>query len=226
MEMHMGLNTFDYVVIGTVLLSAITALFSGFVSEVLSLVKWSIAYWIAVRFSYVLKPLVLKYVKSASAAEDIAIIGMFGLAFILLTIVCDLLVKQIQKSPLTGIDRTLGFIFGVLRGALIVSLFYMVFTYVMWPDLDKTPTHTANTEQAEAQPEKPPAPAWLMQAKTRPWVAKGSAFLKGFIPFDIVEKTTSEYMQKKSDATRMIEQGDLDTLSVPAIANPSITPAR
>lgn len=224
MDLHLSLNNFDYVVIGVVLFSAITALFSGFVSEVLSLVKWAVTYFLAVRFSYLAKPLVLKYVKSQSAADDIAIIGVFGLVFILLTIACDMLVSKIQKSPLTGIDRTLGFIFGVARGALIVCLFYLVFTYVMWPDLDKQPVKTAATEQvagqADSQPEKPPAPAWLMNAKTRPWVAKGAHVLKGMIPFEIVEKTTNDYLKKKSDASRMIEQGDLDALSTPAI-NPS-----
>lgn len=224
MDLHLSLNNFDYVVIGVVLFSAITALFSGFVSEVLSLVKWSVTYFLAVRFSYLAKPLVMKYVKSSSAADDIAIIGVFGVVFILLTIACDMLVSQIQKSPLTGIDRTLGFIFGLLRGALVVCLFYLVFTYVMWPDLDKQPTRTASAEQADGQPEKPPAPAWLMDAKTRPWVAKGAVVLKGFIPFDIVQKTTNEYLQKKSDVTKSIEQGDLDSLSVPAIS-PS-NPAR
>lgn len=136
MDLNTSFTTFDYVVIGCVLLSGLLALIRGFVREVCSLAAWAGAFVAAAKLSYLAEPWAHKYLKSDSLASNAAMIATFFAAFILLSLIGMLVCRLIQGDALTAIDRSLGFVFGLLRGALLVCLLYLVAISTFWPDLD------------------------------------------------------------------------------------------
>lgn len=136
MDLHTSFTTFDYVVIGCVLLSGLLALIRGLVREVCSLAAWAGAFVAAAKLSYLAEPWAHRYVKSDSLASQLAMLAMFCGAFIVLSLIGMLISKLIRGDALTAIDRSLGFVFGLLRGALLVCLLYLVAISTLWPDLD------------------------------------------------------------------------------------------
>ena len=115
----------------------------------------------------------------------------------------------IRGSTLTMIDRSLGFVFGIVRGVLIVCLVYLVASSILWPDIDKPVEQQVAIDQPVSQ-QKPSdekvaarqkltmsAPKWLMAARTRPMLAGGADMLKEFIPDSVLEKTTDEILEQK-----------------------------
>lgn len=151
MELHTSFTTFDYVVIGCVLLSGLLALMRGLVREVCSLAAWAGAFVAAAKLSYLVEPWAHKYLKSDSLASNAAMIATFFAALIILSLVGMLICRLVQGDALTAIDRSLGFVFGLLRGALLVCLLYLVAMSTFWPDLDLPDSANLATLQAGGQ---------------------------------------------------------------------------
>ena len=120
------LNWVDYVILGIIALSAIISLLRGFAREALSLAAWVVAFWIAFTFSSDLSGLFESTVSSPSLRLGLAF-GLLFLVALLLGALINFLVGQlIDKTGLTGTDRLLGAVFGVARGALLVTVLVMV----------------------------------------------------------------------------------------------------
>jgi len=122
------LTAFDVGVAVLVLISAILATARGFTREILSLATWVGAAAVAA-YLYFYQPDLLK---PYFAEELIAKIVLVGAGFLVSLIVLHLITMRIADfvvdSRIGPLDRTLGFIFGVARGALIavVGVIFLV----------------------------------------------------------------------------------------------------
>ena len=101
--------------------SALISLFRGFVREVLSLAAWIVAFWVAIKFASQVAPLFESFVALPSARTALGFVLLLVVTLILIGIVNFLIAKLIDSTGLTGTDRALGMIFGVLRGIAIVA---------------------------------------------------------------------------------------------------------
>jgi uncharacterized membrane protein required for colicin V production len=230
MAVH-GFNVVDYIVFATILLSGFLAIFTGFVSEMYSLFNWAASYFLAIKLYPLVAPLVSKHINNPETIVDASIFIVFCICFIILALIGQLVKRFIvQGKTLTAIDRSLGFVFGLIRGALIVCLIYLVVTIVLWPDIDKPKTeikladnkdivtenpaphavdsseHHASDQDDEAEGEKShekpgsPAPKLLMEARTRGLLARGANMLREFVPEKSIQKTKEEYAIDKDKA--------------------------
>jgi membrane protein required for colicin V production len=237
MEPHTGFNNFDYAIFGVILLSGLLALMRGFVREVVALLVWTGAIIIAFHYYLLGEPFVHQYVKEPNLANIISGVCIFCLSFIVLSLIGYGVCKIVRGGALTAIDRSLGFLFGLFRGVLVVCLAYLLVAAFLWPDIDKPtppaePQSTAQVQtqpasQAQAQPPTPapkekPIPEWLAKARTRPFIALGAEWMKQFVPEKQIEKTTEEYLDKKSTTQHMMDQQTLDTLSTMGIGSSHI----
>ena len=217
MEPHSGLNDLDYIVIGVILLSGLLALMRGFLREVFSLIAWTGAYIAATKYYPQALPTAHHYIKNDKAAEWAAMAGVFVIALVILMILGALICSLIKGRALTAIDRSLGFLFGLARGVLVVSLVYMGVATILWPNIDDMPADKpAATEQAEQDKDRNVPPDMLMQAKTRPALAYGARTLKVLIPKELLDKTLKQVEPQKEQAEQAAKQKLLDTLSTPA----------
>lgn len=116
----------DYVLLGAFAVSVVIGFFRGFFREALSLVNWALALWLAWRFSGLLDPL-LAAVSSPVLKLWLGRVVVFVGALLAGGLVGHLIVLLVRKSGLTGVDRTLGMVFGAGRGVLVVGALVIVF---------------------------------------------------------------------------------------------------
>ena len=112
----------DYIIIGIIVFSIIVSLLRGFVREVMSLASWIVAFFIASHF-YVYLAGLLTSIESLYIRNGVAIAILFIASLIVGAIVNYVLGQLVDRTGLSGTDRVLG----LLRGVLIVAamLFFL-----------------------------------------------------------------------------------------------------
>lgn len=123
----------DFVVFGILLASTAWGVWRGLVREVMSLAGWVIAFLAANLFAAPLSGLVPASVSRPELRVLIAFVTIFFVALALAMIAALLLAKVVKAVGLGSIDRTLGALFGLLRGLLIVLVLAMVAGFTSLP---------------------------------------------------------------------------------------------
>ena len=116
----------DFVIIGIIALSAMISVVRGFVKEVLSLAAWILAFWVGLTFSPQLSVLLSDYITTPSISLFTAFAILFIVTLVLSALVNHLIATIVEKTGLSGTDRMLGVLFGLLRGAAIVTLLVLM----------------------------------------------------------------------------------------------------
>lgn len=163
------MNPLDIGVIAVIGLSAVFAFARGFVREALSIVAWMGATAITFYGGDYVNSLIDPMIHNPLLSKLIAWGGLFILSLIVLTIATGLIARSVRSSALSGLDRTLGFIFGLLRGAFILSLACLLLDTV--------------------QPSE--WPPWVKQAKSMPYLQQGADVLRDVLPESLRMKSAS-----------------------------------
>lgn len=128
------MNLFDYLLLAITGFSMVLSLWRGFVREIISLIGLVAAFIVAGRASGVATELVQGWIPNSTAAS----LAGFGLVFVCVMLVVALIGAMIRKlvdmADLTASDRTLGMVFGLARGLLLIGLFFLVYTTYAKPD--------------------------------------------------------------------------------------------
>lgn len=128
-----SLSWVDYVIIGLIALSVFISLVRGFVREVLSLVTWVAAFLIAFNFGSSVGDLFSSHISSQTTRLIVGGSVLFITILIMGAIVNYILSTLVEKTGLTGTDRTLGIVLGGARGVLIVSILILLASYTAIP---------------------------------------------------------------------------------------------
>lgn len=118
----MPITLLDGLLLGLTLVSAVLAMVRGFSREVLSIVSWGVAAVAAFLFYKQATPLVQPYVDNELIAQLIAAGAIFAIVLILATFITMRVADLIIDSRIGPLDRTLGFVFGAVRGILIAAV--------------------------------------------------------------------------------------------------------
>jgi membrane protein required for colicin V production len=171
-----GFTIVDGVVAAIILISAILAYSRGFVREGMAIAGWVAAAVVAYIFAPQAVPLVkeIPYLneylaESCELSVIAAFAGVFAFALVAASIFTPLLSALIQRSALSGLDQGLGFLFGVLRGILLVVIALVIYDRVVLsetiPMIDDSRTAKifarAQTAINEQIPED--APGWITE---------------------------------------------------------------
>ncbi len=133
-----GFTIVDGAVAGIIVISAILAYARGLVREAMAILGWIAAAILAFTFAGTVEPLVreIPYVgdilgDSCELAVIAAFALVFALALLLVSFFTPLLSSAIRGSALGPVDQGLGFLFGVLRGVLLVAVAFVVYDRVV-----------------------------------------------------------------------------------------------
>ena len=195
------MNPLDLGVIAVVVLSAIFAFARGFVREALSIVAWVAAAYITIRGFDWVYGLVNPHVHNVLLSQLIAGFGLFIVALVALTIVTGIIARMVQSIGLSPIDRTLGFIFGLARGAVLVSLAYLLLDFSGIQPADR--------------------PLWIREAKSGPYLHQGAEVLKSFLPESLKKQSAEaadELFRKVDPKASAAEQAKR---AIDALQNPT-----
>jgi len=116
----------DYLIIGIILLSSGISIVRGFIKEVLSVASWALSFWVALMFYPHVATLLADYIVTPSIRLFAAFTSLFLVTLILGALVNHLISEIVEKTGLTGTDRALGVIFGLVRGVAIVTLLVLL----------------------------------------------------------------------------------------------------
>ncbi|MBT3306819.1 MAG: CvpA family protein, partial [Alphaproteobacteria bacterium] len=120
-----GINALDIGVGVLLLVSALLAYARGLVQEVLSIGGWVGATFATFYGFPYLRPYARELTTIDVVADFAAGIVLFVLALVILSLLTRHISKAVKNSTLNAIDRSLGFLFGLARGALIVVIAYI-----------------------------------------------------------------------------------------------------
>jgi membrane protein required for colicin V production len=156
------LTAFDVGVGVLVLISAILATARGLTREVLSLVTWAGSAAIAAYMYFYHPEIAQGFVKDPTVAMIATIGGSFIISLIVLHLITMRIADFVVESRVGALDRTLGFVFGVLRGILIAVVLVLFASWLL-PDTQKMPD-------------------WAREAKTWPTLVDLGTKLKDALP--------------------------------------------
>ena len=150
--------TFDIVLCVVVLVSATIGLSRGLVKEVLSLIAWVAALFIA----YFYAPRLAETFSAdlGSFRVVLAFLALFIVVLVLASFVQWLIGKLVETTGLSGTDRLLGFLFGSARG-LVVCLVALI---AMRPFVEETDWWQASVLKRELLAFEDDAMGWAREA--------------------------------------------------------------
>jgi membrane protein required for colicin V production len=127
----MPVTILDIIVIVVVLISAILAMVRGFVREILSVASWVAAAAAAYLGYKPLVPLVQPYFQSKTVAVIVSAAAIFFVALIVASYVTMKISDFVIDSRVGAIDRGLGFVFGAVRGLLLLVIALLFFNWLV-----------------------------------------------------------------------------------------------
>lgn len=200
---NLPFNPADLAVFAVLLLAALLAFTRGMVAEVLSVAAWGLS---AIATMYALPsvlPIAQQFIKIEMVAYGVSAVGVFIVSLVVLTILFGRVSRGVQNSALSAVDRSLGFLFGLFKGGVLVSVAYLFFAWLI----------PANEH-----------PQWLQDAKTRPLLALGAGTLAEFVPENLRSEALLQGDLTRERARQAVEAKQaLDRLSTPVAGGASKT---
>lgn len=151
------MNLLDWAIIAIIAVSGLISVWRGFVKEAISLATWLAAFVIALLFAGKLATLLPSGIESPMVRWGLAAIGLFMATLLAGGLLNFLVASLVDRTGLSGTDRSLGIVFGLLRGFVIVSLGVLV--------ASDTALHAEPWwEESRLAPHFEPFAEWIRQA--------------------------------------------------------------
>ena len=174
----MPITILDLVLLGVMLISGLLAMVRGFMREILSIAAWGAAALVTLYAFAKLLPTAKTYFSNETVAAVVVVAGTFIATLVIVSIITVRISDMILDSRIGALDRTLGFLFGLARGLLIVVVAYQFFIWLV-PDKQQ--------------------PDWVRGAKSRTMLDSTGEWLKGLLPDDPENTILKRFKKNKPD---------------------------
>ena len=159
----MPITLLDILLLVVMLISGLLAMIRGFMREILSIAAWGIAALVTLYSFAKVMPIAEGYFSSKTVATGVTIGSIFLLTLLIVSIITVRISDMILDSRVGALDRSLGFLFGLGRGLIIVVVAFLFFAWLV-PD--------------RSQPE------WVRGAKSRVVLQSTGQWLMSMLPDD------------------------------------------
>jgi membrane protein required for colicin V production len=156
------MNVTDIVIFGVIVLSGLFALVRGFVKETLTVAGWVGAGFATYYFFALVDPFFHRFIAIAWLANAAAGVTLFVVSLIVLSAVTHAIARHVHQSDFKALDKSLGLVFGLARGAVLVCVAYYGYAQI-WPDRAQDPS-------------------WIKDARSMPLVERGARMIEELIP--------------------------------------------
>lgn len=189
----------DVLVVAVLLISLLISFFRGFIREILTIFGLFGAALAALIFSPIVEPMIAGFFVSAEGEEVekfmgflpyplfaklLSYGGIFLIFMVVLSLLSHFLSDAAEKVGLGSLDRSLGALFGLVRGILLIGLLYLPFHYIL------------DDNQKES---------WLGKAMTYPYLEWTAKTIGGFIPSDTDEAVDEKKEKTISNVERLLK---------------------
>jgi membrane protein required for colicin V production len=116
----------DYLLIAAILISAVVGALRGFLREAVALGAWIVALFFAWHFADLIEPHLGGLLGDSEVRPWAARVIIVVLVLLLGAAIGALLAHFVRLSIFSGMDRLLGFAFGLLRGFLLLGVFVIL----------------------------------------------------------------------------------------------------
>ncbi|MBX7146047.1 MAG: CvpA family protein [Alphaproteobacteria bacterium] len=173
------MNWVDLIVLAIILISAFMALTNGFIQEILLLAAWVFAILVTIYHGQQIRPLINDYVTNDLAARFTSWGITFFVSLVVAMIIVKLLSRGLRGKGLGFVDHLMGFIFGTIRGVIIVCLLYGLTLWLI-PSQDRP---------------------WLETARTAPLMKTTLIWIQSLLPADIAGQLLPNFETNQEDVT-------------------------
>jgi membrane protein required for colicin V production len=168
----------DIFLIVVMLVSGLLAMVRGFMREILSIAAWAAAAAVTIYFYARLLPFAKQYFNNDYVAAGATIGGLFLGTLIIVSILTVRISDKILDSRIGALDRTLGFLFGLARGLMIVVVAFIFFDWLV---------------PQKSQPEA------VRSARSRVVLQSTGEWLKSLLPEDPEDTILKKFKRPKGD---------------------------
>jgi membrane protein required for colicin V production len=130
---NLPINLTDLAVLAVLLISGLLAFARGLVKEVLSVAGWIGAAFATLYLFPYARPYARQYTDIQIAADAATGLGLFVVSLVILSLLSHMIAKQVRASSISALDRSLGFLFGLARGAVLVAIAYLLLVWTIPP---------------------------------------------------------------------------------------------
>lgn len=174
-----GFTFVDILVVLILLGSAAYATYRGFVAETLGIFSWVAAIFATLYFGYIAVNIIEPHLSPPWLGAVLGYLTVFVIVLIPLEFLAHRISQTVQHSPVSGLDRGLGFFFGVVRGAVVIGLLYFAYS--------------------SFQPVKD-QPNWMTKARTFPYIQEASAAVLSLAPSGSGDRIAEKADQMREEA--------------------------
>ncbi|MET0669714.1 MAG: CvpA family protein [Xanthobacteraceae bacterium] len=127
----MPITWLDFLLLGVMMISGLLAMIRGFMREVLSIIAWAAAAAATILLYNRLLPIAKANISNDMLATGVVVGGVFLITLLLVSIITVRISDMILDSRIGALDRTLGFLFGLARGLIIVVVAFLFFSWLV-----------------------------------------------------------------------------------------------
>jgi membrane protein required for colicin V production len=165
----------DGIVIVVMLVSALLAMYRGFLREVLSIASWVAAAAAAFLLHKQLLPTIKTYIPNDNVALGVTVVLIFVVTLLVVSWITMKISDFVLDSAFGALDRSAGFLFGAARGLLLIVVAMQFFNWFV---------------------PGPQQPKWVAAAKSKPIVDYLGDKLLAVLP-ENAEEEIQRYLKKK-----------------------------
>src|ERR1043166_6816578 len=177
-DQPMPITILDLVLLGVMLVSGLLAMVRGFMREILSIAAWGAAAIVTLYSFSKLLPTAKTYFNNDPVAAAAVVGGVFIGTLIVVSVITVRISDMILDSRIGALDRTLGFLFGLARGLLIVVVAFLFFSWLV-PDKQR--------------------PDWVDGAKSLTLLKSTGDWLLALLPDDTENPILKRFKKNKPD---------------------------
>lgn len=159
----MPFSWLDIILAAIMLISGFLAMLRGLTREILSILSWAVAALATLYFFPKYQAQARVYIEPALLADAALAACIFLVVLIIVSLITVRISDGVLDSRIGALDRTLGFVFGLARGLVLVVIAYLFFTWLVPEDTQ---------------------PQWIRDARSLPILKQTGAGIVSLLPED------------------------------------------